>query len=342
MSLRTRHPFRSPDDTSDERSPGVPDHPCEHAVELDSVSKSYGTTRAVDRLELAIAPGEIVALLGPNGAGKSTTVDLLLGLARPDTGQARLFGQQPSRAAAAGRVGAMLQSGKLPPETTVRELVELLGALYPKGRPRPLADVLDRARVGELADRRTTDLSGGEAQRVRFALALVPDPDLLVLDEPTAAMDVESRQAFWAAMRDWADQGRTVLFATHYLEEADGFADRIVVLRHGRLVADASPAELRARVGGRTIRAAIDRAVGTGPTLDELAAVPGVSHAELAGETITLHCADSDTALRAALATWPDLHDIEVQAPGLDEAFVSLTTDGHDSDHQPQPEEAVR
>jgi ABC-2 type transport system ATP-binding protein len=301
------------------------------AVALSGVSKRYGNTLAVDGLDLAIAPGEIVALLGPNGAGKSTTVDLILGLARPDGGTAGLFGEAPSRACAAGRVGAMLQSGKLPPETTVRELVELLRALYPKGRARTVVDVLERARVSELADKRTTDLSGGEAQRVRFALALVPDPDLLVLDEPTAAMDVESRQAFWAAMREWAAEGRTVLFATHYLEEADGFADRIVLLRHGRVVADAPPAELRAQAGGRTIRALVDAiAPAQVPSVAQLEAVEGVRRVETAGAALTLHCTDSDAALRALLTAWPGLHDIEVSAPRLDDAFVALTSDHTD------------
>jgi len=324
-------------DTASMHSP-TPDAarpPTGHALELIGVAKRYGTTVAVDQLDLVVAPGEIVALLGPNGAGKSTTIDLLLGLGRPDAGTSRLFGLDPSQACAEGLVGAMLQSGKLPPETTVRELVDLLRALYPKGRARDIGDVLARARVTELADKRTTDLSGGEAQRVRFALALVPDPDLLVLDEPTAAMDVESRQAFWAAMRDWADEGRTVLFATHYLEEADGFADRIVLLRHGRVVADAAPAQIRALAGGRTIRALrpVPDHDGT-PTAAQLAALPGVVQVETAGDRLTLRCNDSDAALRALLAAWPTLHDIEVSSARLDEAFVALTTD--------QPREATR
>ncbi len=249
------------------------------AVHLVGLRKSYGSTLAVDQIDLDIEPGEIVALLGPNGAGKSTTVDLLLGLARPDAGQARLFGLRPSQACAAGHVGAMLQSGGLPPEISVGELIDLMRSLYP--RACGCHEVLARGGVSELADRRTTALSGGEAQRVRFALALVPDPELLVLDEPTAAMDVESRQAFWSAMRAWAGGGRTVLFATHYLEEADSFADRAVLLRHGRVVADAPPAEIRAMAGGRTIRARLD--TGPTPTVEELAAVAGVTHAERGG-----------------------------------------------------------
>ena len=302
------------------------------AVELVDVTKRYGPVQAVAGIDLVIAPGEIVALLGPNGAGKSTTIDLLLGLARPDSGRARLFGVEPSRAGAHGWAGAMLQAGKVPPDLTVRELVELMAGLYPKGRARALDDVMDRARIRELADRRTNVLSGGEAQRVRFALALVPDPDLLVLDEPTAAMDVESRQSFWAAMRDWAGEGRTVLFATHYLEEADEFADRVVLLRHGRVVADATPAQIRSQAGGRTIRGLIDPS----PAPEQLAALPGVVRAELAGSTAILHCADSDAAVRALLAGWPDLRDLEISAPRLDEAFISLTTDQPDAAALPE------
>jgi ABC-2 type transport system ATP-binding protein len=312
----------------------VPAADSQAAVHLVGLRKSYGATLAVDRVDLDVAPGEIVALLGPNGAGKSTTVDLLLGLARPDAGQATLFGLSPGRACAAGHVGAMLQSGGLPPEISVRELVGLMRSLYP--RASELDEVLARAGVADLADRRTTALSGGQAQRVRFALALVPDPDLLVLDEPTAAMDVESRQAFWSAMRAWASSGRTVLFATHYLEEADSFADRVVLLRHGRVVADAPPAEIRAMAGGRTIRARLETPLI--PTIEELADLAGVTHATVVGPAITLRCTDSDATLRAALARWPDLHDIEVSAPGLDEAFVALTSDAAiTTDTGPEP-----
>jgi ABC-2 type transport system ATP-binding protein len=292
------------------------------AIELRGLRKSYGSTLAVEQVDLTIAPGEIVALLGPNGAGKSTTIDMLLGLSEPDAGQATLFGQRPEEACAAGHVGAMLQSGGLPTELSVRELIDLMRALYPKARPTD--DVLDRARVAELGDRRTTDLSGGETQRVRFALALVPDPDLLVLDEPTAAMDVEARQAFWATMREWAADGGTVMFATHYLEEADAFADRIVLLRKGTIVADASPAAIKALAGSRTIRGTVG--AGVSPTVVELERLPGVSAAAVRGDVITLQCTDSDAALRALLPAQPSLHDIEVSAPGLEDAFLALTS----------------
>jgi ABC-2 type transport system ATP-binding protein len=288
-------------------------------VRLDGLHKSYGSTKAVNGLDLAIAPGEVVALLGPNGAGKSTAIDLLLGLSRPDSGTASLFGRSPRDAAARGQVGAMLQAGGLLPDLTVRELVELMCHLYPD--PQPTDRVLDRAGITDIAGRKTNELSGGQAQRVRFALALAPDPELLVLDEPTAAMDVESRRAFWVSTRAWAADGGTVLFATHYLEEADAFADRIVLMRSGAVVADGSTGEIKALAGGRTIRATIS---GRGP--DELADLPGVAAVEVHGETVLLACPDSDTALRALLSRCPDARDIEVSAAGLEEAFLALTT----------------
>ena len=294
------------------------DAPAEPAVHLDGLHKSYGTTKAVDGLDLTIAPGEVVALLGPNGAGKSTAIDLLLGLSRPDAGTATLYGRNPRDAAGRGQVGAMLQAGGLLPDLTVRELVGLMCHLYPD--PQRADTVLERAGITDIADRRTNQLSGGQAQRVRFALALAPDPDLLVLDEPTAAMDVESRRAFWASTRAWAAGGGTVLFATHYLEEADAFADRIVLLRRGTVVADGSTGEIKALAGGRSIRVTLpDRSP------DELAGLPGVAGVEVHGETVLLACPDSDIALRALLARYPDARDVEVSGVGLEAAFLALT-----------------
>ncbi|MFJ7177304.1 ABC transporter ATP-binding protein [Streptomyces massasporeus] len=202
-------------------------------VAFDQVSKAYDAVRAVDGLTLDLSPGQTVALLGPNGAGKSTTLDLLLGLKKPDSGTVRLFGTSPRDAIVAGRVGAMLQSGGLMDEVTVAELVRLACDLHPK--PYRPSEVLSRAGIAQLADRKVDKLSGGQAQRVRFALATAGDSDLIVLDEPTTGMDVTTRQAFWATLRQQADQGRTVLFATHYLEEADAVADRVLVLHRGRL-----------------------------------------------------------------------------------------------------------
>ena len=288
------------------------------AVSLTGLRKHYGEVRAVDGVDLVIAPGEVVALLGPNGAGKSTTVDLLLGLSTPDAGEVSVFGQAPREAVRAGAIGAMLQSGALLEDATVAESVALIAALH--RRPMPAAEAMERAGVADLANRRCTKLSGGQKQRVRFALALVSDPDLLVLDEPTVAMDVETRRQFWQSMRTFTDTGRTVLFATHYLEEAEEFADRVVLMRAGRVVADGSVAEVRAAASGRTLRA-----VAPGMSQPALAALPGVRVAQLRADRVELHCDDSDRALRALLAAAPHAHDIEITAVGLEDAFLALT-----------------
>jgi ABC-2 type transport system ATP-binding protein len=273
---------------------------------------------AVRGIDLDIAPGETLALLGPNGAGKSTTIEMLLGLTRPDAGSVSVFGLPPERAVDAGSVGAMLQTGALIRDLSVRELVTMIASLYPG--PLDVDDALELAGIGPLAGRRTQKLSGGETQRARFAVAIVADPELLVLDEPTVAMDVESRRAFWAAMRAFVARDKTVLFATHYLEEADAYADRVVLMAAGAIVADGPPTEIKAMVGSRRIRATLpgaDRAM--------LAALPGVTDVELRGEAISLVCSDSDIALRALLAASPDVRDIEVTGAGLEDAFVQLT-----------------
>ena len=287
-------------------------------IELEGLSKSFGPVQAVKDLHLEIAPGEVVALLGPNGAGKSTTLDMLLGLTAPDRGEVRIFGRSPQDAIAEGAIGAMLQVGGLVRDLTVRELLASVASLYP--RPRGVDEVLSRTGIADIADRRTHKLSGGQTQRVRFALALVPDPELLVLDEPTVAMDVSARQQFWSSMRTLTGDSRTVIFATHYLEEADLYADRIVLMASGRVVADGPTTEIKGLVGGRTIR-------GTLPGASEakLRKLPGVTAVERHGEAIAITSADSDATLRALLPTFPELRDIEVRGAGLEEAFLELT-----------------
>ncbi len=289
-------------------------------VELRGLHKSFGSVHAVQGVDLSIRPGETVALLGPNGAGKSTTIDMLLGLSRPDRGEVSLFGRAPAEAIAAGAVGAMLQTGSLIRELTVRELLTMMASLYP--RPLRVDEVLDLTGVRDVADRRTQKLSGGQTQRVRFAVALVSNPDLLVLDEPTVAMDVEARRGFWAAMRRLTQTGKTVVFATHYLEEADAYADRVVLMSRGRVVADGATTEIKAMVSARTIRATL-RAVD----VPALAALPGVTSADHRGDSVSLVCADSDTAIRALLAAFPAARDIEITGAGIEEAFLQLTGD---------------
>lgn len=288
------------------------------AVELHALRKSYGSVVAVDGIDLTVPRGQVVALLGPNGAGKSTTIDLLLGLGRPDGGSARLFGAEPAEAMASGQVGVMLQTGGVIQGLTVRELVSMMASLY--AEPLPVGQVLSLTGLTEVADQEAIKLSGGQTQRVRFAVALVSDPALLVLDEPTAALDVGARHDFWDTMRGFAAEGRTVLFATHFLEEADRFADRIVLMAEGCVVADGSATEIKSVVDVRTIRATL-------PTVpqSELRGLPGVVSAERHGESVIIRCADSDLILRLLLDHYPEVRDIEVAGAGLDEAFLHLT-----------------
>jgi ABC-2 type transport system ATP-binding protein len=289
-------------------------------IDLAGLRKSFGPVQAVRGIDLRIAPGETVALLGPNGAGKSTTIDMLLGLLPPDAGTATLFGMPAKQAVAEGRVSAMLQTGAVIRFLSVRELVTMMASLYPN--PLPVEEAMAVAGVRELADKRTDKLSGGQTQRVRAAVALVANPDLLVLDEPTVAMDVEGRHQFWTFMRDVAASGKTVLFATHYLEEADSYADRIVLMARGRIVADGPTTEIKATVGLRTIRATLP---GTPPA--ELGALPGVTAADRRGDGVVLTCADSDQAIRALLDRYPAARDIEISGAGLEDAFLALTSD---------------
>jgi ABC-2 type transport system ATP-binding protein len=291
-------------------------------VELEGLVKSFhapnGVVGAVRGVDLLIRAGEIVALLGPNGAGKSTTIDMLLGLTSPDAGTVRVLGRSPEEATAAGDVGVMLQVGSLLRDLTVRELVAMVASLYP--RPLDVDEVLELVGIERIAARRTQKLSGGETQRVRFALALVCHPELLVLDEPTVALDVEARDEFWTTMRSFAARGKTVLFATHQLEEADAFADRAVLMAAGRVVADGPTNELKALVGRRTIRATL---VGASPAALML---PGVESVERHGDAVILRCADADLALRALLDEFPQARGIEVASAGLEQAFLELTS----------------
>jgi ABC-2 type transport system ATP-binding protein len=274
---------------------------------------------AVRGIDVAISPGETVALLGPNGAGKSTTIDMLLGLAEPDSGDVSLLGRAPREAVDAGLVGAMLQTGgSLIRDLSVRELIGMMASLYPA--PLDVDEALEIAGIADIADRRTQKLSGGQTQRARFAVAVVSDPELLVLDEPTVAMDVEGRRTFWSAMRAFAARNKTVVFATHYLEEADAYADRAVLMAHGRVVADGPTTAIKARVGTRTIRATLSDA-----SVEELAALAGVSAADRHGEAVSLRCSDSDLAIRALLLRHPQARDIEISSAGLEEAFIALT-----------------
>ena len=285
------------------------------AVHLASVTKRFGALTAVDHVDLDIPAGQVLALLGPNGAGKSTTTEMILGLAKPDAGQITVFGRSPDDAVRAGVIGAMLQNGVLLDGTTVGGLLSSMRGLY--AHPLPLAEIIERAGVSGFLKTRTEKLSGGQRQRVRFALALMADPDFIILDEPTVGLDVDARRQFWATMHDFAETGRTVMFATHYLDEADEFADRVVVMAHGRVVADGTGSEIKSVVAGRVI------SFTCGQQRD-WAGVPGATAATVDGHRVALTCTDSDRAVRALVAH-DDVRDIEITTPSLEDAFLEIT-----------------
>ena len=295
------------------------------AVDLTGVVRRFGhganRVVAVDGIDLRIERGEVVALLGPNGAGKTTTIDVLLGLSEPDEGSAQVLGMDPHRAVAAGRLSAVLQTGGLLSDLTVRETVSVVAGLH--GASARVAEVMERADLGAIARRRVGKCSGGEKQRVKFALALLPDPDVLVLDEPTAGMDVTARRRFWDAMRADADAGRTILFATHYLEEAEQFARRTIVVNHGRIVADGATAQLRASLGGRTVSATVPD--GIAALAAELSADSAVAEVSTDADRLTVRTEASDLLAARLLALGAT--DLEITAPTLESAFTSLTED---------------
>jgi ABC-2 type transport system ATP-binding protein len=289
-------------------------------VSFENVSKFYGSLRAVDGLSLDLRPGETVALLGPNGAGKSTSLDMLLALRKPTSGQIRMFGSDPYHAVKSGRVGAMLQSGGLMPEVTVRELVTLVTNLHPS--PEPVELTLKRAGIASFADQRVDRLSGGQTQRVRFALAICGKSELIVLDEPTTAMDVETRRLFWASMKEEVAEGRTLLFATHYLEEADQAADRILVINRGRLLADGTPADIKARAGARRLSFRLG-----GVDEQFLLGLPALVNLEVRHDLVQIQTSDSDATLYAVLDAGYRPHEIEVTGLGLEQAFLAITAE---------------
>ena len=304
---------------SDERGRGMAGTGQPPAIALRGVRKNFGSVQAVRGIDLDILSGEIVAFLGPNGAGKTSTIDITLGLSQPSAGSVAVYGMHPRQAISRGLVSAVMQTGGLLKDLTVAETVEYTASLFTDTRP--VAEVLQRAGITSIADRLVGKCSGGEQQRLRFAMALLPDPELLILDEPTTGMDVEGRRSFWSAIRQDANRGRTVLFATHYLEEADAYADRIILLRHGRVVADGTSSEVKAMAAGRTVRATL-----ASPDQAALLAVPGADSVEVRGETVLVHASDSDAVARYLL-TQTQARDLEITTRALEDAFLALTSD---------------
>ncbi len=295
-------------------------------IQLRGLQKRFGNDAnvrpAVDGIDLDIRSGEVVALLGPNGAGKTTTLDMILGFTAPTAGHVEVLGGSPTQAIRDGRVAAVLQTGGLLRDLRVRETVELIASTY-RIHP-PADDVMARAGIDGIGDQQVQSCSGGEQQRLRFALALLADPELLILDEPTTGMDVGARQEFWQAMHAEADGGRTIVFATHYLEEAEHFAQRTVLLARGRVVADGPTERIRSHVGGRTVRATLPES-SPSTAVDDLRSLDDVTDLRIHGSRVDIVTADSDRIARLLLDA--GAHDLEIEAASLEHAFLALTTD---------------
>jgi len=295
----------------------------ETVASLAAVTKRYGNgVVALDNISLQLHRGQIVALLGPNGAGKSTAVRLLMGLSSPTSGDARIFGADPRNTAARLRTGVMLQVGRAPEMLRVREHIAIFRGYYP--HPMPFADLIKAAGLEGLENRMFGELSGGQKQRVFFALALAGDPDLIFLDEPTVGLDIEARRLMWAQIRSLAARGKTVLLTTHYLEEADALAHRIIVINKGRIVCEGTPAEVKSLGIGAGSTAKIIRCVTT-LTPEHLLKIPSVSTVDTLGELTIITSAQPESTLREMLALDQHLHSLEVQSPALEDAFLALT-----------------
>ncbi len=286
---------------------------------LEGVSKNYGEVRALRNVNFSVRVGQVIALLGPNGAGKTTAVKLLLGLLPPNSGRARVFGGDPTNPQNRMRTGAMLQVGRVPETLRVREHIDLFSSYYPK--PLALDEVLAAAGLEKLRDRKFGDLSGGQRQRTLFALAICGNPDLLFLDEPTVGLDVEARRALWEEIRRMVGRGKTVLLTTHYLEEADALADRIAVINQGEIIAEGTPAEIKAQTGGKRIRCM------TALSVESVLQIPGVTDAMQDREAVEIHAREAEPVVRALLARDSALSGLEITSAGLEEAFLALTHD---------------
>jgi ABC-2 type transport system ATP-binding protein len=286
---------------------------------LTNITKRYGNTLALDNLSLSLHPGEVVALLGPNGAGKSTAVKLLLGLIAPTSGTARVFGSDPRSATTRTRVGAMLQVARVTETLRVREHLDLFRSYYPN--PLPVADILRIAQLQGIEDRPFSQLSGGQKQRLLFALAICGNPDLIFLDEPTVGLDIESRRALWGQIRFLSAQGKTVLLTTHYLEEADTLAHRVIVINKGRVISEGTPAEIKRNAGGRTIRCQ------TRLSQEFLETLPGVTSITFNERGVVVTASDAETVVREMLLRDETLSGLEIASPALEDAFLALTKD---------------
>jgi len=286
-------------------------------AQLHGVTKNFDQIRALHKVDLSVPAGELVALLGPNGAGKTTAVKLLLGLTRPTSGSVRVPGGNPVQAEVRMSIGVMMQVAKVPETLRVREHIDLFSSYYPS--PLPLEETLAIANLRDIKDRIFGELSGGQKQRLLFALAVCGNPDLLILDEPTVGLDVESRRLLWDQIRKLVADGKTVLLTTHYLEEADALADRIVVINHGEIAAEGSPTEIKSRASGRRIRCRTRLSVAT------VASLPGVLDVQTDREYLDIRVTEAEPVLRELLLRDSTVSGIEVTSAGLEDAFLALT-----------------
>ncbi|MFA9445544.1 ABC transporter ATP-binding protein [Egicoccus sp. AB-alg6-2] len=309
-------------------------------IEFHGVRKRYGELEALAGVDLVVEPGELVAVLGPNGAGKTTAFELVLGLVRPTAGSVRVLGAQPGSRENRLRTGAMLQGAGLPEQVTVRELVSLIGAAYPD--PSPVDEVLERTALASRSGRTVTALSGGERQRLLLAMAIVGRPGLLVLDEPTAAMDVASKRAFWEQADVAVASGTTVVFATHDLVEADEVAERVVVLGEGRVLADATPRELKSLVAGKVMTFVTDAAA---TTVTSMSGVAHVTESPAAADGLRRLVVRGDRpqlVVHALLDGGWRVEDLTVADAELEQAFLKVTGDATASAPSDEFEEVAR
>jgi ABC-2 type transport system ATP-binding protein len=288
---------------------------------LNQVSKNFGGVKALDNVNLDVRAGELVALLGPNGAGKTTAVKMLLGLAAPTSGTVSVFGGNPVHPEVRMKTGAMLQVARVPETLRVREHIDLFSTYYPE--PLGMQETLALAGLEEIKDREFGELSGGQKQRVLFALAVCGDPDLLFLDEPTVGLDVEARRLLWQQIRKLVGRGKTVLLTTHYLEEADSLADRVVVINRGEIIAEGTPEEIKAKTSGRCIRCC------SRLPIEVVRAMPGVVHAEKDRNQLEIRVVEAEPVLRELLLRDPAISGIDVSSAGLEEAFLALTSENN-------------
>ncbi len=295
---------------------------------LEGVNKNYGDVRALRGVNFRVRAGEVLALLGPNGAGKTTAVKLLLGLLQPNSGKVRVFGGDPTNPENRMRTGAMLQVGRVPETLRVHEHIDLFSSYY--RNPMPLAEVLAAAGLEKLRDRKYAELSGGQKQRVLFALSICGDPDILFLDEPTVGLDVEARRLLWDQIRKLVSRGKTILLTTHYLPEADALADRVAVINQGEIIAEGTPAQIKAQTSGKRIRCI------TRLNLASLRQIPGVTLAQQDREAVELHTGEAEPVVRELLARDATLSGLEITTAGLEEAFLALTQDASTQDSSTQ------